>query len=180
MRWTSASICGVMGLLSITETPVVCAKQYVSVEEVKHILFPGEMLEKREIKIQKNIEEKVRRESGVRHRISGAQFWKSKNGSWLVIDEVVGKHEMITYAIGVSKEGVIKGVEILEYNESYGGEIREMEWRNQFIGKKYEEPIKLNQDIRNITGATLSAKHVTDGVRRVMVLYREILSGMQE
>ena len=33
------------------------------------------------------------------------------------------------------------------------------------------DPIKLNQDIQNIGGATLSCKHLTDGVKRVAVLY---------
>jgi hypothetical protein len=33
------------------------------------------------------------------------------------------------------------------------------------------DPIKLNKDIQNIGGATLSCKHLTDGVKRVAVLY---------
>jgi hypothetical protein len=46
-----------------------------------------------------------------------------------------------------------------------------VQWRKQFNGKTAADPIKLNQDIQNIGGATLSCKHITDGVKRVAVLY---------
>jgi Na+-translocating ferredoxin:NAD+ oxidoreductase RnfG subunit len=87
------------------------------------------------------------------------------------VDEVVGKHEMITYAVALSPSGAVTGIEILDYVESYGYEVAEVHWRNQFIGKTAADPIKLNKDIQNIGGATLSCKHLTDGVKRVAVLY---------
>jgi len=37
--------------------------------------------------------------------------------------------------------------------------------------------LKLNGDIKNISGATLSSKHVTDGVKRVLRLYETSLKG---
>jgi Na+-translocating ferredoxin:NAD+ oxidoreductase RnfG subunit len=78
---------------------------------------------------------------------------------------------MITYAVAINSKGEILGIEIMEYVESYGYEIKNKEWRKQFIGKTANHPIKLNQDIQNISGATLSAKHVTDGIKRVMAFY---------
>ncbi len=109
--------------------------------------------------------------SSVRHPFKGDKIWKTADGSWLIVDEVLGKHEMITYAVGINSKGEILGIEIMEYVESYGYEIQGDDWRRQFIGKTASHPIKLNQDIQNISGATLSAKHVTDGVKRVMALY---------
>jgi hypothetical protein len=38
-----------------------------------------------------------------------------------------------------------------------------------------KDPVKLNQDIQNIGGATLSCKHLTDGVKRVLTLYDAVL-----
>jgi Na+-transporting NADH:ubiquinone oxidoreductase subunit NqrC len=78
---------------------------------------------------------------------------------------------MITYAVALSPSGIILGIEILEYVESYGYEVAEPDWRKQFVGKTVSDPIKLNQDIQNIGGATLSCKHITDGVKRVTTLY---------
>ena len=81
------------------------------------------------------------------------------------------RDRMITYAVAINANGSISGIEILEYVESYGYEVAEAQWRKQFIGKTANDPIKLNQDIQNIGGATLSCKHLTDGVKRVAVLY---------
>jgi Na+-translocating ferredoxin:NAD+ oxidoreductase RnfG subunit len=175
MHWNSATVCGVVGLLAGMGTQSVYAKQYVTVEEVKSIFFSGELLQKVEITLPQSVHELLRKESGVRHTFKETGIWRSAQGSWLIVDEVVGKHEMITYAVGIDASGVIKGVEILQYNESYGGQIREKKWLSQFEGKGSQNHFKFNQDILNITGATLSAKHVTDGVKRVMVLYRELL-----
>ena len=46
-----------------------------------------------------------------------------------------------------------------------------MNWRNQFVHKSAADPLKLDQDIRNISGATLSSRHVTEGVRRLMAIH---------
>lgn len=85
----------------------------------------------------------------------------------VVIDNVIGKYEMITYAAAVDTAGVIKGIEILSYRESHGGEIRLPSWRKQFVGKTTKESIQVGDDIALISGATLSSVHVTDGVRRI-------------
>jgi len=105
----------------------------------------------------------------VRHR--EMQIWKVSNGGYFVVDEVVGKHDFITYAIGLNSNGTVKQIEIMTYRESYGYQVRNIEWRNQFIGKNSSAPLKLNQDIKNISGATLSSRHVADGVKRILATY---------
>jgi Na+-translocating ferredoxin:NAD+ oxidoreductase RnfG subunit len=117
----------------------------------------------------------MRSASSIRHPFQGDRIWRAADGSWFIVDEVVGKHEMITYAVALSSSGAVTGIEILEYVESYGYEVAEAQWRKQFIGKTAADPIKLNQDIQNIGGATLSCKHLTDGVKRVAVLYDLVL-----
>ena len=47
---------------------------------------------------------------------------------------------------------------------------------SNLLEKTRNDPVKLNQDIQNISGATLSAKHVTDGVKRVLAIYDLVLS----
>lgn len=81
------------------------------------------------------------------------------------------KHERIKYAVAISPAGAVQQIEILEYNESYGYEVRDPAWRQQFVGKSAGSTLKLRVDIKNISGATLSCKHVTDGVKRVLVMY---------
>ena len=43
-------------------------------------------------------------------------------------------------------------------------------WRKQFVGKGAASAIKVGEDIANISGATLSCTHVTDGVRRIVAV----------
>ena len=52
------------------------------------------------------------------------------------------------------------------YRETYGYEIRNDKWRAQFVGKNANSKLKLDDDIKNISGATLSCRHITDGVKR--------------
>ena len=147
------------------------AKIYVSAEQAQKILFPNKTLLKNPIIITKDLQEKMRIASSIRYPFQGERIWRAADGSWLVVDEVIGKHEMITYAVAINPNGSIAGIEVLEYVESYGYEVAEAQWRKQFVGKTANDPIKLNQDIQNIGGATLSCKHLTDGVKRVMVLH---------
>ena len=89
---------------------------------------------------------------------------------------MVGKHEFITFAVAIDVGGAVKSVEILDYRESYGGQVRDPRWRAQFIGKRAGAPLKLGGEIKNISGATLSSKHVSDGVRRLLATYAIVLA----
>jgi hypothetical protein len=94
--------------------------------------------------------------------------WRTSSGGYFVVERVVGKHEYITVAIGINSSGTLKQIEIMDYRESYGHEVRDPSWRAQFVGKSAGSPLQLGADIKNISGATLSSKHVTDGVKRVL------------
>lgn len=88
----------------------------------------------------------------------------------IYVDEVIGKSELITYAVAITADGAIKQVEILAYRESHGYEVRDPRWRAQFAGKRASSPVMAGDDIANISGATLSSRHVTDGVRRIVAI----------
>ncbi|MBI1181136.1 MAG: FMN-binding protein, partial [Alphaproteobacteria bacterium] len=103
--------------------------------------------------------------------------WRAPDGGWLIVDEVVGKHEFITFAVGIDAAGAVKDIEIMDYRESFGDQVRNAAWRAQFVGKTNESKLKLGKDIQNISGATLSSKHITDGVRRLLATYEIVLAG---
>ena len=174
MNWKPNSY-AVTGLALMSAPIIAQAKIYVSAEQAKKVLFPNKQFSKTPILITEDLQDKMRSASSIRHPFQGDRIWKAADGSWFIVDEVVGKHEMITYAVGISPNGSVLGIEILEYVESYGYEVAEAQWRKQFIGKSATDPIKLNQDIQNIGGATLSCKHLTDGVKRVTVLFEAAL-----
>lgn len=109
------------------------------------------------------------------------RIWEARAGGkragWFIVDRVIGKHDYITYAVALSPDGAVRGVEILDYRETYGGEVRNANWRKQFAGKRPGQSLRLDRDIKNISGATLSSRHVTDGVRRLLVTYQLLLAG---
>ena len=170
MNWKPSPL-AITGLAMMSAPLIVQAKIYVSAEQAQKVLFPNKSFSKTPILITEDLQEKMRIASSIRHPFQGDRIWKAADGSWFIVDEVVGKHEMISYAVGINPQGNITGIEILEYVESYGYEVGDAQWRKQFIGKNVNDPIKLNQDIQNIGGATLSCKHITDGVKRVALLY---------
>ena len=100
---------------------------------------------------------------------------KGKLIGWLFLDQVIGKHELITYALGVNTDGSIRQLQIIEYLETYGSQVRYPNWRDQFVGKTVRDPLRVDSDIDNISGATLSARHLTDGIRRLLLLHQSVL-----
>ena len=105
-------------------------------------------------------------------------FAAKKDGAtagWLIVDQVIGKAEAITYALALDAHGAVTRLEVLEYRETHGGAIRLPAWRKQFVGKTAADPVRLDADIHNISGATLSCRHVTDGVRRLLSLHAHAL-----
>ncbi|CAM3751187.1 FMN-binding protein [Roseateles saccharophilus] len=92
----------------------------------------------------------------------------------VVADGVIGKFELIDYAVAVGSDGRIRSVEVLNYRESHGYEIKLPAWRKQFAGKNAQAPLRVGDDIANISGATLSCSHVADGVRHIVALLERL------
>ena len=104
-----------------------------------------------------------------------AQAWKvasdGKTVGRYIVDHVIGKHLYIDYAVTLDAGGRVQRVDILQYREAYGGEVRDRSWLNQFVGKSSASALRVGVDIRNISGATLSSHHVTEGVKKILGLY---------
>ncbi len=147
------------------------ATTYLTVEQAQQLMFPGQALTAMPLRLDDAQRLTVERTSGLAVPHLDFALWRVGSGGYFFVDAVLGKHELITYALGVNPDGTIKDVEILDYRESYGGEIRNASWRQQFVHKSVADPLKLDQDIRNISGATLSSRHVTEGVRRLMAIH---------
>jgi hypothetical protein len=101
--------------------------------------------------------------------------WKAMAGDRLlglvVLDHVIGKHLYIDYMVAFDTSGRVTKVDILQYRESYGGEVRQAGWLSQFVGKTSGSALRVGSDIRNISGATLSSLHLTEGIKRLVGTY---------
>lgn len=89
---------------------------------------------------------------------------------FVLADRVVGKFELIDYAAGFNVDGTVTQVEVLAYRESHGAEIRNLAWRKQFTGRKGPAQMRFGEEVRNISGATLSCQHVTEGMQRLSAI----------
>ncbi|ARU32942.1 FMN-binding protein [Sulfuriferula sp. AH1] len=156
------------------------AVQYMNVEQAQKVLFPAaDGFEAKTVVLSAEQKRAIEASSGVRVRVNEVKAWHATQGGkalgWFLLDEVYGKHEFITYAVGIGADGAVKGVEILDYRETHGSEVNNAKWRAQFTGKKAGDTLQLDEDIKNISGATLSCKHITDGVKRLLATCATVL-----
>jgi hypothetical protein len=151
------------------------AVSYLTVAQAQALMFPGAVLEPAPVTLTDEQAAAVAAASGIPVPGRELHAWKVPAGGWFLIDEVIGKHEAIGYAVGLTADGHVKQVEVLDYREAYGWEIRNEKWRRQFVGKTAADPVLLDRDIKNISGATLSSRHLTDGVRRLLATYALVL-----
>lgn len=153
------------------------ATVYLTVEELQRQYFPGVKLRATPVALTPEQAKAIEKRARAKAKGWRPDVWRAPDGSALVVDRVLGKHENITYAVVLDPAGAVRAVEVLEYRETYGGEIRGERWRGQFRGKSAAAQVQLGKDIKNVSGATLSCRHVTDGVRRVLALREVALGG---
>ncbi len=152
------------------------AEVYFDLAQVQAALFPNETLEAQAVALDAAQIRAIEKAAQTDVPSPNLKVWRASGGGWMFVDQVVGKHEFITYALALEADGTVRQVEIMEYRESYGGEVRNGRWRSQFAGKKSGDAVAIDEDIRNISGATLSCTHLTDGVRRLLATYATVLA----
>jgi H+/Na+-translocating ferredoxin:NAD+ oxidoreductase subunit G len=153
------------------------ATDYLTVAQAQTLLFPAaKSFVERPLKLSSEQRDRIKELSGVRQRTDEQKIWRAERDGqllgWFIVDEVVGKHEFITYATAISPDGKVLGVEVMSYRETHGGQIRDPAWRQRFVGKTLADPFKLDEDVPNISGATLSCRNVLDGVKRLLVMQK--------
>ncbi len=95
------------------------------------------------------------------------------------IDDQMGQHRPITFAVKLSTEGVVLREEVMVYRESRGDEIRSKRFSKQFQGKTVHDSMRPNKDIDSVSGATISSRAITIGVRRALVLFDAAITSTQ-
>jgi hypothetical protein len=155
------------------------AVTYLTVQQAQTLMFDGSVLTPDTRALTAAQMQAIESDSGVKVTNPQVNAWRDGAGGWFLLDQVIGKHEFINYAVALDASGAVRQLEILDYHESYGGEVHLPAWRRQFVGKHHGSPLQLNGDIKNISGATLSCGHVTDGVRRLLATYALVLASAE-
>ena len=159
----------------------VQATEFMTVSQAQTLLFPSApKFIARDLTLDDTQRERIKAATGVRQRNAQQQVWRAERDGqllgWFMLDEVIGKHEFISYAVAISPQGKVIGMEVLSYRETHGGQVREPAWRKNFQGKTLADPFKLDEDVPNISGATLSCRNLLDGVKRLLTLHKFYLS----
>src|SRR5688500_5783341 len=123
------------------------AARFLTIEQALRICFPkADSFEAVTLKLMPEEVKTIERESKVKVRKPDLRLWLAKPGGVLIVDQVIGKHDFIDYAVAISTNGSVLQVEILEYREHYGGQVQQPKWREQFAGKTPRDPLKLGND----------------------------------
>ena len=162
-----------IGVGAASVVQVAHATQYLTVEQAQHAAFPQATAF---VPARADVDPaKFGAPAGWAPRVWQVQKGDESLG-WFFADAVIGKSELINYSLALDAHGAVVALEVLEYREAHGGEVRLAPWRRQFVGKTSHDPVALNQDIKNISGATLSCRHLSEGVQRLLKLHERILA----
>lgn len=159
---------------------VTIAAGYLTTESAQRALFPeADSFDVLTLAPTSEQQQAVLKIAGPQAAHGNLLAWTARHNGAIVghvfVDEVVGRQDFITYAVGIDAAGKLRPVEILEYRESHGSEIRNRRWLAQFGGRSTQGELRFRTDIKNIAGATLSSEHVTAGVRRILALWETVL-----
>lgn len=173
IRWLAPVACTAAGAVM---PAVSLAIQYISIDQARMLIFAGaDRFDETPLALNPEQVKRIEQLSGVKVSRAEQPVWRvsaaGKFVGWFIIDQVIGKHEPITYALGIHPDGSLKQFQIIEYREAYGSQVRHLNWRDQFVGKNADSTLQLTVDIVNISGATLSCQHVTEGIKRVLALH---------
>ena len=91
-----------------------------------------------------------------------------KHLGYFYFGKAPSKADEFDYMVIFDDQLIIKKIKILAYREDYGGEISSKRWLRQFNGSSKSDLLKYGKDIKGISGATISAKAMTNAVNDLL------------
>lgn len=162
----------------LTEAELEHAEVFMSEDEAVKLMLPTSQRIRREL-IRLTQEKKVLIEERIGWKFPEESFevyigeTGDKVDGYALVHNTIGKHRHMTYMVGVDSEGRCTNVELLVFREAKGSEVGKKRFNSQYEGKTVSDPIRINKDIINISGATMSVRSISAGVKRVLVLVDE-------
>lgn len=150
-------------------------------DEVLKGIFRNASIEVRNIILKPEQVNEIERLSGLKQKERLVSFYEAKKG-----DEVVGyafidshivrtKPETVLYII--NPFGEMDAIEILSFSEPLEYLPHE-NWMGLFKGKSIDRDlIRFRRDISGITGATMTARAITDSARKTLALWKVLYGG---
>ncbi|MCX8059581.1 MAG: FMN-binding protein [Aquificaceae bacterium] len=167
-------------ILLLALISLLLAKEIKKPEQALSQIYPGAQVEVRNITLSKEQQEEVQRLSGVKMDTRLVSWYIVRKEGRILAYAYVDVHrvrthpEVVLYTI--TPEGKLDVVEVLAFYEPLEY-LPEEQWLKLFAGKHLaKDQIRLRRDIPNISGATLTARAITDNARKVLSMWQVVFA----
>ena len=162
----------------LTEEEMNHAEVFMSEEDAVKIMLPkSQRVRKEQLRLTAAQKESVEQRIGWKFPEETFDLYIGESGDkidgYAMVHNTIGKHKHMTYMVGVDPKGECSDVELLVFREAKGSEVGRKRFNSQYEGKTVNDPIRINKDIINLSGATMSVRSINAGVKRVLVLVDE-------
>ncbi len=162
----------------LTDQEMNMAEVYLREEDGIKIMLPkSERVRKDTIKLNPEKKTLIEERIGWKFPEESFEVYIGETGTqidgYAVVQNTIGKHKPMTYMVGVDTKGFVSDIELLVFREARGSEVRQKRFNAQYEGKSVLDPVRINKDIINISGATMSVRSMSAGIKRVLVLVDE-------
>ncbi|HEU4686076.1 MAG TPA: FMN-binding protein [Nitrospira sp.] len=162
----------------LTEQEMTHAEVYLTEQEALKLMFPrSERIRKDAIQLTQEKKSLIENRIGWKFPEESFEIYIGETGShvdgYAIVQNTIGKHKPMTYMVGTDQRGRVSNVELLVFREARGSEVRTKRFNVQYEGKTCMDPIRINKDIINISGATMSVRSMSAGIKRALVLIDE-------
>jgi hypothetical protein len=162
----------------LTEQEMSMAEVFLTEENAVKLMFPkSERIKKELLQIPTDKKMTIEERIGWKFPEDAFDVYIGETGTqvdgYALVQHTIGKHKPMTYMVGVDARGHVSNVELLVFREARGSEVRTKRFNVQYEGKTVLDPVRINKDIINISGATMSVRSMTAGIKRVLVLIDE-------
>lgn len=162
----------------LTEEETNHAEVFMTEEDALKIMLPkSERIRKSVIRLSQEKKDAIEQRIGWKFPEESFDVHIGETGDkidgYAMVHNTIGKHKHMTYMVGVDTRGACTDVELLVFREARGSDVGRKRFNAQYEGKTVSDPIRINKDIINISGATMSVRSISAGVKRVLVLVDE-------
>jgi Na+-translocating ferredoxin:NAD+ oxidoreductase RnfG subunit len=166
-------------LLTVTSwlflNPLIFPEQYLTESQALKLAFPNTQTIEAEVRVlTERDRQEIKKRYGIEVLTSSVKIYLGRSDSkvdgYAVIANEIGKSEPITFIVAMDGSGRVKTVAIMEFRETRGWEVKEPRFLRQFNGKKSTDHLRVNDDVINLSGATLSSYAVARGIKKAVVL----------
>ena len=162
----------------LTEQEMSMAEVFLTEEDAVKLMFPKyERIKKDLLRVPADRKLVIEERIGWKFPEDSFEVYIGETGvqvdGYALVQNTIGKHKPMTYMVGVDAQGRVSNVELLVFREARGSEVRTKRFNVQYEGKTASDPVRINKDIINISGATMSVRSMSAGIKRVLVLVDE-------